>query len=100
MGSAGKRRKELPPGIYQQEGIPALQPRLGVEALPGGKQENPADVEEILQERGSFIGKRENLGCEVAPPTCWALCAQNPLASPHGMAIKLGSDRFGELRLN
>lgn len=46
-GSAGKRRKEIPPGIHQQEGIPALQPRVGGGSTSVWKtEENPAGVEE------------------------------------------------------
>lgn len=45
--SAGKRRKEIPPGIHQQEGIPALQPRVGGGSTSVWKtEENPAGVEE------------------------------------------------------
>lgn len=57
FGSAGKRREELPPGISLQEGIPALQPRLGVEALPvENSEESPADVEETHGRAGNPAG--------------------------------------------
>lgn len=57
LGSAGKRRKETPPGIYQREGVPALQLKLGAGSTSRWKtEENPADVEETHGRAGNPAG--------------------------------------------